>query len=148
MTIHNFYRLSVIGHWAVPFWNQYFTLPSKSNLNLIALIRKLRSSVSIYHTLAEMIARTLAPLRKIVSRELEVLRYDRVKKELPQSFVIHDHLECGHSQTLLGWGIFDLLDPYTTNPEVKARRHRCHPCASRLARKPMATVQAAKAGVA
>jgi len=99
--------------------------------------------------LAEVMQRTLAPLRKIVSREIEVLSFAH-KSSKPQSFIIHDRLECGHVKTCLSWGIFDLLNAYTDNPEVRARRHRCQPCASLLAhKKPVQSVGLiAKVGVA
>lgn len=97
--------------------------------------------------LAAWMIRTLAPLRRIVSRELVVLEYDRIYKDLPQSFIIQDTLECGHVEACLSWDIFDLLNAYTDNPQVRAKRHRCKPCASLLAdRKPVQPVKLAKAG--
>lgn len=85
--------------------------------------------------------RTLAPLRRIINRELQVFKYDSVRKDFPISFAIIDHLECGHEYTCLGWDVFDLLFAYTDNPEVRAKRHRCRPCAELLAtRKPVQSV--------
>lgn len=83
-------------------------------------------------------ARTLAPLRKIMSRELEVS--EPRPKYVYYSLI--DSLECGHR----AWSpvdLADLLNAYTESPVIRARRHRCQPCARLLAeRKPVQTVTA------
>jgi len=77
--------------------------------------------------------RTLAPLRRIVSRSLEVLE-NQQRELFPPAFgptipfAIIDLLECGHESISLLWDFRDLIDAYTKNPEVKARHHRCRPC--------------------
>jgi len=89
--------------------------------------------------LLAMAERVLAPLRRIISRELEVYQFH--KGGLPYQFAIHDSLECGHVSTSQLWDSLDLLNAYTDNPEVSAKRRRCRPCASLLLkRKPMQTV--------
>lgn len=115
---------------------------SRTSINFTNLCANLgRVFRTLPRRLAEVMERTLAPLRKIVSRTLEVYVYAKGSDTKPQSFVLHDGLECGHEQLCLGWDIFDLLNPYTSNPEVSAKRHRCRPCAQLLAtRKPMGTV--------
>lgn len=126
-----------------------------STLTLLSTLQTFLNIASfceqLIYTFAQRLAvwmqRTLAPLRRIVSRELEVFEYDRIRKDLPQSFIINDHLECGHVEVCYSWDIFDLLNAYTTNPQVRAKRHRCKPCASLLAdRKPVQPVRLAKAG--
>lgn len=88
--------------------------------------------------------RTLAPLRKIVSRELEV--FERCPKYF--IYTLRDILECGHES----WSpisLIDLLDAYTINPAITARRHRCRPCASLLlTKKPVKSVALGKPAVA
>ena len=90
-----------------------------------------------------------APLRLIAARSLEVYEYSRVRRTQPQLFAVHDVLECGHVHTSLLWEFLDLVNAYSDNPEISARRRRCHPCAKALAKKPVQSVKlAAKAGVA
>jgi len=96
---------------------------------------------------AELMRRVLAPLRRIVSRELEVYATSRVSIH-PASFVVHDKLECGHVHTSLLWELFDLTDPYTRSAHVRAIRHRCHECLTLAAKKPVQSVTLAKAKVA
>lgn len=96
---------------------------------------------------AELMRRTLAPLRKIVARELEVFEFRRNSVH-PQSFAIHDHMECGHVHTSLLWDIFDLLNAYTESPHVRAIRHRCQECLTLTAKKPVQSVTLAKVKVA
>lgn len=76
-----------------------------------------------------------APLRKVVSREMEVFEYFR-NSERPRLFVIRDLMECGHVFACLGWEYADLVNGYSDNPEVTASRHRCHPCAALTKKKP------------
>lgn len=90
---------------------------------------------------AELMRRTLAPLRKIVARELEVFEFGRNSVH-PQSFAVHDRLECGHIHTSLLWDIFDLLNAYTESPHVRAIRHRCQECLTLTQRKPVQSVAA------
>ena len=90
---------------------------------------------------AELMRRVLAPLRKIVSRELEVYATSRVSIH-PASFVVHDKLECGHVHTSLLWDLFDLLNAYTVSAHVWAVRHRCHECLTLTAKKPVQSVAA------
>lgn len=100
--------------------------------------------------LKQLIDTMKAPLRLIAARSLEVYEFFR-GSEKPRLFAVHDHLECGHIHTSLLWDYLDLVDGYTENPEVSARRRRCHPCAGALAKKPVqsvTTAYAAKAGVA
>ena len=96
---------------------------------------------------AELMRRELAPLRRIISRELEVYATSRVSIH-PASFVVHDKLECGHVHTALNWDIFDLLNAYTESPWVKAVRHRCHECLTLTAKKPVQSVTVVKTAVA
>ena len=96
---------------------------------------------------AELMRRVLAPLRRIVSRELEVYVASRVRS-YPASFVVHDKLECGHTFTNLNWDIFDLVNAYTESPWVKAVRHRCHECLTLTAKKPVQSVTTVKTAVA
>lgn len=98
--------------------------------------------------LLAVVSRTLAPLRRIIHRSLEVYAYQR-RSEKPVSFVVHDVLECGHTYTNLDWDIFDLLNGYTQTASVQAKRHRCQLCAAMVVKKPVQSVAlAARAGVA
>ena len=83
-----------------------------------------------------MLERSLAPLRRIVARELEQLQIR------PGYFInsLLDTLECSH-QTWHPVDLADLVNAYTENPLIRARRHRCRPCASLLqAKKPVSSV--------
>jgi len=77
-----------------------------------------------------------APLRRIISRELDV---QQVKPKY-SVYAIIDELECGHSY----WSpisLLELVNAYETSPAISAKRHRCRPCMNLLAkRKPMQTV--------
>ena len=76
-----------------------------------------------------------APLRKIVLRELSVLQPDPRNPKY-KIYSLIDTLECGHTQeNYLFGGIRDLVNGYTDSPVIRARRHRCRPCASLLAKK-------------
>lgn len=66
-----------------------------------------------------------APLRRITERHLTVWDH---RRGFPAQFAVVDTLECGHALTLLGWTLLDLVNPYTENAEVAARRHRCRAC--------------------
>jgi len=90
---------------------------------------------------AELMRRVLAPLRRIISRELEIYSTDRITGH-PYSFVVHDTLECTHTYTSFGWDIFDLLNAYTESAHVRAVRHRCHECLTLTAKKPVQSVAA------
>src|SRR6185437_2719769 len=96
-----------------------------------------------------LVRRTLAPLRRIVSREVESFRPDpRVNYEV---YSLRDTLECGHVQDHFLWGgLADLQNAYTENPLVRSARHRCQPCAQLLSvKKPVQSVTLKKAaGVA
>jgi hypothetical protein len=123
-----------------------FTSASGTNLNRFNLL--LHSLIELlFPRLERLLDMSLSPLRRIVSRTLEVYEYHRTGQ--PRLFVINDTLECGHIFPCLGWDIFDLLDPYIQNPQVSAKRHHCRPCAQLLAtRKPVQSVGiAAKVGV-
>jgi hypothetical protein len=88
--------------------------------------------------------RALAPLRRIVSRELKVFTFERDGVR-PACFVVRALLECGHSHTEYGWSFRDLLYAYADpvdSPHVTARRHRCHECRDMaLSKKPSASVR-------
>lgn len=105
---------------------------------------------SIYRAAIRLVCsmrRALSPLRRIVSRELEVYKFYR--SGLPESFALHDTLECGHVHTNLSLDVFDLLNAYTQHPALSARRHHCQPCASLLTeRKQPKSVAVAKAAIA
>lgn len=74
----------------------------------------------------------LPPLRRIVYRELCELR----ARKSYSIYSLIDTLECGHQQDVYLYnGLHDLLNPYTENPAISAKRHRCRPCASLLAKK-------------
>ena len=96
----------------------------------------LRVALSVHKWVAIM----ASPLRLIVSRELCTIQ--------PRSnyfiYSLSDTLECGHVEDhYLFNGLADLTNPYTDSPVVRAKRHRCKPCASLLAkRKPVQTVPA------
>lgn len=104
------------------------------------------SSLSVYEKFGRIVLRLslsvlkwvvvmAAPLRRIVMRELDVYQPD---PRNPKYFIysLIDTLECGHSQSeYLFNGLLDLTNPYTDSPTVRARRHRCRPCASLLAKK-------------
>ena len=96
--------------------------------------------------LGKLIDMSFAPLRRIVSRTLEVFEVR------PKYFIysLLDSLECGHEQSVqLFGGLSDLLNAYTENPDMRSRRHRCHECAAVVAqKKPVASVGLAKVEVA
>lgn len=97
--------------------------------------------------------RTLAPLRRIVTREMKVFERQRFGSRHPRLFAVIDTLDCGHSFVDHSWSFRDLLCAYvdpTDFPHVTARRHRCHECRDILAaKKPVRSVQIADAvGVA
>lgn len=93
--------------------------------------------------------RTLAPLRRIVLRSMEVIEASQMSlfetaftKSTP--FAVIDRLECGHETTSLLWGFRDLVNAYSDSPWVKARHHRCRECAKAIARnerKPVKSVR-------
>lgn len=66
-----------------------------------------------------------APLRLIHSRSLDVFSLNRGRH---RHFAVVDALACGHTYTSLLWELLDLLNAYTDNPEVAARRRRCRVC--------------------
>lgn len=68
-----------------------------------------------------------APLRLITSRKLNVFTHER---GFPRLFSVIDTLECGHEYTSCTWTFLDLVNAYTENPDVSARRRRCHACAA------------------
>jgi hypothetical protein len=85
-------------------------------------------------------SRVLAPLRKVLTREISVhtcyLNSDR-----PWIFTVYATLDCGHEFREYGWCFSDLVNAYTETPEVAARRHRCHPCRDlAVTKKPVASV--------
>jgi hypothetical protein len=102
------------------------SLSARGKLIRIAL----RFALSVLKWVAFM----AAPLRLIVSRELFVCK---PRPTLAYSiYSLIDTLECGHSQEVyLFNGLHDLLNAYTETPAVTAKRHRCRPCASLLAKK-------------
>ena len=97
----------------------------------------------------ELVSRTLAPLRRITSRKL----FAYVVRIRPRHALccLRDTLECGHIIECGIDSLRDLMNAYTENSVVRARRHRCHECAALVAeRKPVQSVAAiaAKAGAA
>lgn len=109
--------------------------------NLRSLFYSLPESAN---RLVDLLKRVLAPLRRIVARELEVFAVSRVSGH-PTSFAVHDRLECGHTRTSLLWDVFDLLNGYTQSAHVRAVRHRCHECMTLVAtKKPPMSVTASK----
>lgn len=118
---------------------------TQSSVSAIVKTRGLYARVWVaFHIILPLVRKwaermALAPLRRIASRTLEVFSYH--KNGRPYQFVIHDALECGHVTTLYDWDILDLIWAYTETPSVRARRHRCVPCAELVAqRKPVASV--------
>lgn len=98
--------------------------------------------------LALSVSRALAPLRRIVARDLKVFEYQRFGPRRPLSFVVIDSLECGHSFTEYLWDFRDLINGYSDAPHVTARRHRCHECRDLVAtKKPVRSVAVADAAV-
>jgi len=93
-----------------------------------------RSIAAALRSAARVLAMT-APLRRIVVRELCESQPDpRNPKYLIYSII--DTLECGHSQSeYLFNGLLDLINPYTDSPVIRAKRHRCRPCAQLLVKK-------------
>jgi hypothetical protein len=86
------------------------------------------------------LAMAIAPLRKIVSRELEVYCPDPRNPKY-KIYSLFDTLECGHGQEIyLYGGLQDLTFAYTDSPVIRAKRHRCRPCAQLLAKKPVQSV--------
>lgn len=99
--------------------------------NLNEFLKKLAGSISAFW---RMLAMPLPPLRKIVSRELDIYQPDPRFKNFIYSLI--DTLECGHvKQSYLFGGVSDVANAYTLSPVVKAKRHRCRPCAALLAKK-------------
>jgi hypothetical protein len=95
----------------------------------------LHSIAAALRSAVRVLAMALSPLRRIVVRELCESQPDpRNPKYLVYSIL--DHLECGHSQNnYLFDGLLDLINPYTDSPVIRAKRHRCRPCAQLLAQK-------------
>ena len=98
---------------------------------------------SVLEWAATLMAHLLAPLRRVVARELDVYLPDARNPKYKAYFLV-DTLECGHVQDVYLWnGLQDVLYAYSDSPAIRAKRHRCRPCASLLAtRKPMQTVTA------
>jgi hypothetical protein len=81
-------------------------------------------------------SRALAPLRLVVSRDIQIF------SERPFQFVVIDALHCGHSHTSYLWDFRDLINGYSDAPHVTARRHRCHDCRDIVAaKKPVQSVR-------
>lgn len=91
--------------------------------------------------------RTFAPLRRIIGRDLEVYAFHRASGH-PLRFVVHDVMECGHVHTDCSISFSDLIDAYSECAVMRARRHRCHDCATlALAKKPVRSVGLADVAV-
>lgn len=71
-------------------------------------------------------AMPFSPLRLILSRRLHVFTHYR---GFPRLFTVVEELTCGHSHTSVVWDFLDLVNAYTDNTDVSARRRRCHLCA-------------------
>ncbi len=126
----------------------------KSNLcsafgNLARPIAHLRTfSGKVFAFWAWAMAALSAPLRKIARRELDVYHPD-ARNPKYSIYSLIDTLECGHVQNVyLFGGLNDLMNAYTDNPAIKAKRHRCRPCASLLLKKPVQSVAIGKPAVA
>lgn len=94
-----------------------------------------------YRTISALVLLAMAaPLRRIVARDVVVTLPD-ARNPRYRIYSLVDTLECGHeySSYLFG-GLEDLTYAYTTNPAITAKRHRCRPCASLLAKKPPQSV--------
>ena len=121
------YLLSDIGTKYVKF-AQCFTF--RTIRNLPNFFTRIASIVSALWTL---MPRLLAPLRKVVARELDVYLPD-ARNPKYKIYSLVDTLECGHVQDVYLWnGLQDVLYAYSDNPAITAKRHRCQPCASLLA---------------
>ena len=70
-----------------------------------------------------------APLRLITFRKLQVFNHYR---GFPRLFNVVESLECGHTSISHTWEFLDLVNAYTDNSDVSARRRRCHVCARLL----------------
>ena len=83
--------------------------------------------------------RTLAPLRRIIGRDLHV--FSRHHNGGILGFCVTATLECGHEFHEYGLELRDLMNAYTEASQRRARRHRCHPCRDLLAmKKPVRSV--------
>lgn len=109
--------------FAFPFWALEFSKTIDS------ISQAVRCLVEVSHFSIKELLMPLAPLRRVVSREIEVFRFHGEK---PQQFIVHDALECGHSFTDFQWTILDLVNPYSETASKK--RHRCRECAAIIAR--------------
>jgi hypothetical protein len=86
-------------------------------------------------------SRALAPLRRVVSRDVETFQYQRHNSKHPRLFVVIDSLDCGHKHVAHEWDFLDLINAYSSAPYVTARRHRCHDCRDlAAAKKPVQSV--------
>ena len=70
-----------------------------------------------------------SPLRLITFRRLQVFTHYR---GFPRLFTVVESLGCGHTSISHTWEFLDLVNAYTTNTDVSARRRRCHACARLL----------------
>ncbi len=111
--------------------------------NLNSLLYRIAGNVAAFWP---SMTRILSPLRRVVARELETHLPDPQNPRYRTSFLV-DTLECGHVQDVYLWnGLQDVLFAYTDNPAIRAKRHRCQPCAQlENQRKPMQTVPAVAA---
>lgn len=147
-------RLSFSDSLFIKVFSRFSGLKNRSTANNFTLFsnsgQSSRSTITARITtfLVELMRRVLAPLRRIVSRELEVFSTDRLSGR-PASFAIRDGMECGHTHTSLLWDVFDLLNGYTESAHVKAVRHRCSECQTLTAtKKPPQSVGQVKTAVA
>lgn len=83
--------------------------------------------------------RALAPLRKIVARDIEVFK-TFLNSQKPMRFCLVDTLECGHEVVEYNVDFLDLINAYTDNPHISAKRHRCRYCKQAEMKKPSASV--------
>jgi hypothetical protein len=118
------------GHSYPPNLREFQSSAFRTVANLYAYLTTLGRTIPAL--VAKWMLAMAAPLRRIVARELEILN-PRPKYYI---YSLLDTLECGHAQSVyLFNGLLDLTNPYTDNRAVRARRHRCVPCASLLAKK-------------
>lgn len=115
-----------------------FILPLRRLLSVIrrgaTLPRRLRLLFQLFTC-----SGSKSPLRLVVSRNIEVFEYVR-GESLPRLFALLDGLECGHVHKSYSADLLDLLNAYTVNSDITARRRRCRDCARTALKKPAASV--------
>lgn len=109
---------------------RFFLLSTFGNISSLGTWLRLSG-----RTIAALLAAMAAPLRRIVARDVAVTMPD-ARNPRYRIYSLIDTLECGHEyDAYLFGGLEDLTFAYTQNPAVTAKRRRCRPCASLLAKK-------------